>query len=78
MIAARPRAASLPAGFEYRPDFLSAADQRQLLEKQRASLVAELRLAYLLRGPSRTEREHGIPPVESLRYSITFRTPKAR
>lgn len=27
----------------------------------------------LLRGPSRTEWEHSIPPVEELRYSITFR-----
>jgi alkylated DNA repair dioxygenase AlkB len=40
----------------------------------RRSLVAEPRSAYLLRGPSRTEWEHSIPPVESLRYSITFRT----
>jgi alkylated DNA repair dioxygenase AlkB len=28
---------------------------------------------YLLRGPARTEWEHSIPGVESLRYSITFR-----
>jgi alkylated DNA repair dioxygenase AlkB len=41
---------------------------------QRASLTLEPRSAYLLRGPSRTEWEHSIPAVESLRYSITFRT----
>lgn len=41
---------------------------------QRASLTLEPRSAYLLRGPSRTEWEHSIPPVETLRYSITFRT----
>lgn len=40
---------------------------------ERASLMVEPRSAYLLRGPSRTEWEHSIPPVEALRYSITFR-----
>lgn len=41
---------------------------------ERYSLTAEPRSAYLLRGPSRTEWEHSIPAVDSLRYSITFRT----
>jgi alkylated DNA repair dioxygenase AlkB len=41
---------------------------------ERVSLVAEPRSAYLLRGGSRTEWEHSIPAVETLRYSITFRT----
>jgi alkylated DNA repair dioxygenase AlkB len=40
---------------------------------ERASLIAEPRSAYLLSGPSRTEWEHSIPPVDLLRYSITFR-----
>ncbi len=40
---------------------------------ERASFVAEPRSAYLLAGPSRTEWEHSIPPLDSLRYSITFR-----
>jgi alkylated DNA repair dioxygenase AlkB len=40
---------------------------------KRASIIAEPRSAYLLRGPSRTEWEHSIPAVEELRYSITFR-----
>jgi alkylated DNA repair dioxygenase AlkB len=40
---------------------------------ERASLIAEPRSAYLLSGPSRTEWEHSIPPVDVLRYSITFR-----
>ena len=40
---------------------------------ERTSLTAEPRSAYLLRGPSRTEWEHSIPPVDQLRYSITFR-----
>lgn len=41
---------------------------------ERRSFVAEPRSAYLLRGPSRTEWEHSVPSVETLRYSITFRT----
>jgi alkylated DNA repair dioxygenase AlkB len=45
---------------------------------ERYSLTAEPRSAYLLRGPSRTEWEHSIPAVDSLRYSITFRSLKAR
>jgi alkylated DNA repair dioxygenase AlkB len=40
---------------------------------ERASLIAEPRSAYLLSGPSRTEWEHSIPPVDTLRYSVTFR-----
>jgi alkylated DNA repair dioxygenase AlkB len=40
---------------------------------ERRNLAAEPRSLYLLRGPSRTEWEHSIPGVESLRYSITFR-----
>ena len=40
---------------------------------ERASIVAEPRSVYLLRGSSRTEWEHSIPGVGSLRYSITFR-----
>jgi hypothetical protein len=40
---------------------------------QRKSFSAESRSAYLLRGPVRTEWEHSIAPLASLRYSITFR-----
>jgi len=39
----------------------------------RVSLTAQPRSAYLLHGPSRTEWEHSIPPVDALRYSVTFR-----
>ena len=41
---------------------------------ERASLVAEPRSAYVLKGPARGEWEHSIPPMETLRYSVTFRT----
>jgi alkylated DNA repair dioxygenase AlkB len=40
---------------------------------ERVSITAEPRSAYLMRGPSRSEWEHSIPPVDALRYSITFR-----
>jgi alkylated DNA repair dioxygenase AlkB len=43
---------------------------------ERASLIVEPRSAYLLTGPSRTDWQHSIPGVDSLRYSITFRTLK--
>ena len=44
---------------------------------ERHALFAEPRSAYLLTGAARHEWEHSIPPMEALRYSITFRTLKA-
>ncbi len=41
---------------------------------QRFNLAAEPRSAYLLRGRARGEWEHSIPPMDELRYSITFRS----
>lgn len=41
---------------------------------QRETITLEPCSAYLLRGPVRKEWEHSIPPAESLRYSITFRS----
>ena len=40
----------------------------------RMSLHVNPRSAYLLSGLSRTAWEHSIPPMDKLRYSITFRT----
>lgn len=40
---------------------------------ERKSLILQPRSAYLLSGPARTDWEHSIPPVDQLRYSITFR-----
>jgi alkylated DNA repair dioxygenase AlkB len=40
---------------------------------QRTSLRLEPRSAYFLSGPARWEWEHSIPPLEQLRYSLTFR-----
>ena len=39
----------------------------------RVSITAEPRSAYLLSGAARTEWEHSIPPVDALRYSVTYR-----
>jgi len=44
---------------------------------ERATIMAEPRSIYLLSGPARTEWEHSIPGVDSLRYSITLRTLRA-
>jgi alkylated DNA repair dioxygenase AlkB len=41
---------------------------------KRAAFTAEPRSAYLLRGPARRDWEHSIPPLQTLRYSITFRS----
>jgi alkylated DNA repair dioxygenase AlkB len=49
--------------------------RRKLGERwERASLTLMPRSAYLLRGPVRHEWQHSIPPVEELRYSVTFRS----
>jgi alkylated DNA repair dioxygenase AlkB len=39
----------------------------------RTSIAVAPRSAYLLRGASRREWEHSVPPVDRLRYSVTFR-----
>ncbi len=41
---------------------------------RRANLPIEPRSAYLLSGDARWVWAHSIPPVEALRYSVTFRT----
>ncbi|HEX3501742.1 MAG TPA: alpha-ketoglutarate-dependent dioxygenase AlkB [Stellaceae bacterium] len=40
---------------------------------ERVSREISARSAYLLRGPARREWEHSVPPVDRLRYSVTFR-----
>jgi alkylated DNA repair dioxygenase AlkB len=40
---------------------------------QRAQFILQPRSVYLLSGSARTEWEHSIPPMDQLRYSITFR-----
>jgi len=45
---------------------------------ERHSLRLQPGSAYLLTGPSRTDWEHSVPPVIEHRYSITFRSLRAR
>jgi alkylated DNA repair dioxygenase AlkB len=45
---------------------------------ERASREVRARSAYLLRGASRRDWQHSIPPVDRLRYSVTFRNFVAR
>lgn len=41
---------------------------------ERVNLAVEPRSVYLLSGEARSVWEHSIPPVDALRYSLTFRT----
>jgi alkylated DNA repair dioxygenase AlkB len=45
---------------------------------ERLSQAVEPRSCYVLEGPAREEWEHSIPPVDALRYSLTFRTMRAK
>jgi alkylated DNA repair dioxygenase AlkB len=51
--------------------------RKQGAKWQRYSLEAGPRSMYLMRGPSRWDWEHSIPPLETLRYSVTFRSLRA-
>jgi alkylated DNA repair dioxygenase AlkB len=44
---------------------------------QRRAVPVAPRSAYLLRGAVRTDWEHSITPMETLRYSVTFRSFRA-
>lgn len=44
---------------------------------ERVSIIVEPRSAYLLSGTVRDEWEHSIPPVNALRYSVTYRNMRA-
>jgi DNA oxidative demethylase len=39
-----------------------------------AEAILEPRSLYILSGPARSRWQHSIPPVKSLRYSVTFRS----
>ena len=41
---------------------------------RRAAIELAPRSSYLLRGPVRRDWEHSIPPLDQLRYSVTFRS----
>jgi alkylated DNA repair dioxygenase AlkB len=45
---------------------------------ERFTLEADPRSIYMMAGASRRVWEHSIPPVDTVRYSVTFRTMAAR
>ena len=50
------------------------AEPHKAPRKTTHEVELEPRSGYLITGLARTSYEHSIPPTESLRYSITFRT----
>jgi hypothetical protein len=64
---------AMSSGYRSYPPALFASAKKAGASWERRSLIAEPRSVYLLRGPFRTEWEHSISGVDSLRYSITFR-----
>ena len=48
--------------------------RKQNTRWERAFIELQPRSAYLLRGPARWDWQHSIPPVDTLRYSVTFRS----
>jgi alkylated DNA repair dioxygenase AlkB len=47
-------------------------------KKDVLKIVVQPRSIYLLRGPARWEWQHSVVATQTLRYSITFRTPSGR
>lgn len=47
-------------------------------EGKQVSVILEPRSAYILRGDARWKFQHSIPAVRELRYSITFRSLRAK
>ena len=46
--------------------------------RQTCAVTIAPRSAYVLDGDARYEWQHSVPPTKTLRYSVTFRTMKAR
>lgn len=63
-----------PAPLRFRRKQVLSEDEGAGSKWDRFTLTAEPRSAYLLRGEARHEWEHSIPPLETLRYSVTLRT----
>ena len=64
-----------PCRLKLRP-YVSPSAQTRARRPRKTTHEIELRprSAYLISGEARRNYEHSIPPVEALRYSITFRT----
>ncbi len=79
-VVAKRRVAFFGRSYGSFRSYVSPADVGPASARRRASydIVLEPRSAYLLTGPARSDFEHHIPPVASLRYSVTFRTLRVR
>lgn len=60
------------ARLRMRPYPWSAQRRREVI-----AIELEPRSAYVLRGPSRWEWQHQVPPTKNVRYSITLRSARA-
>lgn len=58
--------------FRFRPHDKSKQDRKSVI-----AFPVERRSMYIIKGPSRTDWQHSIDPVKSIRYSITLRTLRA-
>jgi alkylated DNA repair protein (DNA oxidative demethylase) len=63
-----------PAPLRFRRKLVLSEDEGAGARWERFTLTAEPRSAYLLSGEARHQWEHSIPQLETLRYSVTFRT----
>jgi alkylated DNA repair dioxygenase AlkB len=59
-------------------DLASRAGRPDARRRATHEIALEPRSSYLITGPSRTDYEHHIPPVNALRYSLTSRTLRQR
>jgi alkylated DNA repair dioxygenase AlkB len=65
-----------PCRMKFRP-YISPSARESSSDRRRTAtheIALERRSGYLMTGTSRSAFEHHIPTVDSLRYSITFRT----
>jgi alkylated DNA repair dioxygenase AlkB len=62
----------------YVSPFAPRTSSRQQPRKATHEITLQPRSAYLIAGDARAKFEHSIPPVTAPRYSITFRTLRAK
>jgi alkylated DNA repair dioxygenase AlkB len=74
----RFRRAASPPSRPRAPAAGPPARSRRTAAWHTADVLLEPRSAYLLRGSARWVWQHAIPPMATLRYSITFRTLRGR
>jgi hypothetical protein len=63
-------------GLTYPEDFVSPAEERELLELIEPLDFRQIVVRCVLSGKARWSWPHSIPPAKALRYSVTFRTLK--